>query len=128
TVDSLLVRPACPNDGAITLQVNGGTPPFQFFWNNGATTQDISGLSGPAFYSVSVFDANNCFDTLTVYVPYFCSPHTVNPIDGSACEGACTTVGATHTAGPEGEYPPYTYVWTGGLPEGPGPHPVCPTV
>ncbi|MCF8294976.1 MAG: T9SS type A sorting domain-containing protein [Bacteroidales bacterium] len=42
-------------DGAINLIVNGGTPPYTFQWSNGATTQDISGLS-TGTYTVTVSD------------------------------------------------------------------------
>ncbi len=46
-------------EGAIDLVVNGGTGPFNFLWNNGATTEDISGL-GAGDYDVIVQDANGC--------------------------------------------------------------------
>jgi hypothetical protein len=41
---------------------------------------------------------------------------------GTACPGECTTVSATASDGAE----PYTFTWSGGLPNGPGPHQVCP--
>jgi len=48
--------PTTPN-GAINLSVSGGTPGYLYFWNTGATTQDISGLL-PGTYSVSISDSN----------------------------------------------------------------------
>ena len=46
----------------------------------------------------------------------------VDATGGEICPGECTTVSATASNGVE----PYTYTWSGGLPNGPGPHQVCP--
>jgi len=72
-VDTVSVIPDCAGDGAIDLQVVGGTPGFVYFWSHGASTRDVSGLTGPDTYTVSVWDANNCFDTLSVFVDFHCS-------------------------------------------------------
>ena len=47
---------------------------------------------------------------------------TVEAEGGTICPGECTTVSAIAADGTE----PYTYTWSGGLPNGPGPHEVCP--
>lgn len=46
-------------DGFIDVQVTGGTLPYTFIWNNGATSEDQAGLS-PGPYGVQVTDANGC--------------------------------------------------------------------
>lgn len=48
------------DDGALSVEVSGGTGPYQFFWNTGDTTSVVTGLSA-GMYSVNVIDANQCF-------------------------------------------------------------------
>lgn len=65
------------NNGAITLSIGGGAGAwlndpalYQFKWNNGATTRNLSGLSA-GDYTVTISDASGCVAPLiqTVTVP-----------------------------------------------------------
>jgi len=47
------------NDGSITVVPQNGTPPYQYHWSDGSTTQTASNLL-PGYYSVYVTDANGC--------------------------------------------------------------------
>lgn len=47
-------------DGSIDISVEGGTPPYSYIWNNGATSQDLTGVMGNVFYRLTVTDANGC--------------------------------------------------------------------
>jgi hypothetical protein len=74
------------SDGAINLSVSGGIGPFSFLWSNGATTEDISGLTAGT-YSVVVTDGNGCsFTAQASVVDAPCLPPTglvaipVNPV------------------------------------------------
>lgn len=46
----------CPNSGAIDITPSGGISPYAYSWSNGATSQDLSGISNGT-YTVTVFDA-----------------------------------------------------------------------
>ncbi len=49
------------NDGAITLSVSGGTPPYNFIWNDGSTQQNRYNLYSGSYY-VTVMDADSCIE------------------------------------------------------------------
>ncbi len=45
--------------GKAWINVQGGTPPYQYLWNNGATTARLENLASGT-YTVEVTDANGC--------------------------------------------------------------------
>ncbi len=70
--DAILIVPASQDvscagdeDGIIALTVSGGTSPFNYQWSSGQISQNIQDL-GAGNYTVTVTDANNCRDSLTV--------------------------------------------------------------
>ncbi|MBX2948675.1 MAG: gliding motility-associated C-terminal domain-containing protein [Crocinitomicaceae bacterium] len=104
------------SDGAIDLTVSGGTPGYSYVWNNGATTEDLSGLTAGT-YSVTVTDANGCTNTQTITLtepPVLTASTTAVTYAGGwnvSCNGASD--GAIDlTVG--GATPGYSYTWSNG--------------
>ncbi|GAB3491443.1 hypothetical protein GCM10027341_04400 [Spirosoma knui] len=54
-------------DGAVTLSVSGGRSPYTYRWSNGATTQNLTGVT-TGTYSVTVTDFNGCTTTASATV------------------------------------------------------------
>ncbi len=54
----------CAN-GSITANVSGGTSPYIYAWEDGQSTQTISGLTARA-YKVTITDANNCIAEIAI--------------------------------------------------------------
>ncbi len=60
TVTGIVSNVKCSNgtDGAINITVNGGSGTYTTKWDNGAVTEDLSGLA-VGIYKVTVYDAAN---------------------------------------------------------------------
>jgi hypothetical protein len=65
------VSGACPglSNGAVEVVANGGAPPYQFQWSNGANTTlgELNGLLAGS-YSVTVTDDDECNSTLSFVI------------------------------------------------------------
>jgi C1A family cysteine protease/PKD repeat protein len=100
----------CPgtNDGSIDLSPVYGQAPYSFYWSNGETTEDISGLS-PGEYVVTVIDALDSVvvDVITIGEP---EPLITEITDSTnvSFEGAAD---GDATVTPSGGTPPYEYLW-----------------
>ncbi|GAB4239322.1 MAG: hypothetical protein Tsb0034_15310 [Ekhidna sp.] len=99
------------NQGAIDIEVTGGTEPYSFNWSNGAKTEDLTNIvSGE--YSVLVTDANGCQDIVVGKVEE--RPLIVRSIDdleNIKCYGDET---GRVDISVEGGIPPYSYSWSNG--------------
>jgi gliding motility-associated-like protein len=100
------------SNGALTLTVNGGTAPYSYNWSNGATTQNISGLSA-GVYTVTVTDANGCFTSQSgsVTQPVAALSISTSQVSSVLCHAGNS--GAIDIT-PSGGTAPYTYVWSNG--------------
>ena len=53
--------------GSIDIKVNGGVEPYAYSWSNGATSEDIFGVSAGS-YTVTVIDALGCMQTISANI------------------------------------------------------------
>jgi gliding motility-associated-like protein len=100
----------CSTAGAVDINVSGGTSGYTFNWSNGATSEDLSGLSAGAF-SVTITDANGCSVTN--------GPNTVAAI-GTPTASLVTSSDVSCTGNNDGTIdisvsggtPAYTFLWS----------------
>ncbi|MCF8374367.1 MAG: SprB repeat-containing protein [Bacteroidales bacterium] len=96
--------------GSIDLTVTGGTPPYNYLWSNGATTQDISNLSAGG-RMVRVTDS---LDNVAIGVYYIDQPtaisifSTLTDYEQANCGNGEISLVAF------GGTPPYSYLWSDG--------------
>lgn len=96
-------------NGAINLQVSGGTPPVSFLWNTNVTTQNISGLSAGTNYQVTITDGLGCATILGAYTVTEPSAISVTATSTAAiCNGTNTGSVALAVSGGTGAY---TFLW-----------------
>lgn len=101
------------NVGAVLTTVTGGTAPFSFAWDHGATSADVTGLAAGT-YGVTVTDANGC--TVHVSAEVTGTPAVTADADvtGNICHGdAQGTITLNMLTGTG----PYTYAWSNGATE-----------
>ena len=101
------------NSGAINLLIQGGTPPFDIVWSNGAITEDLDNIP-PNTYVANVTDANDCeiqgsWD-VNRFEPLVLDVETQTEVD---CEAQ--TVNQTFVAMASGGVPPFQYNWSSGF-------------
>jgi uncharacterized membrane protein len=86
------------NNGAINLTVTGATGTVTYNWSNGATSEDLTGLSAGA-YSVTVTDAANCTATITATISQPAQLTASSSAPPITTVGGTTTVTVTATGG-----------------------------
>ncbi len=100
------------DDGALTAQVSGGTPPYQYLWSDsGAQKQSTAVNLLAGTYTVTIGDSNGCTATQTADVS---SPTELvlftTPI-AARCHGEASGVAGATVSGGVG---PYQFKWSNG--------------
>ncbi|MEM1119891.1 MAG: MopE-related protein [Bacteroidota bacterium] len=113
TITETTLPDCADNLGAIDLTVENGASPITYNWQDGATTEDRTALTGGT-YAVTVSDANGCFQVVEVPIAApncgvgcdnFIIPFTVQDAICAPNNGAIdvSTFGGTA---------PYVYTWS----------------
>lgn len=94
-------------DGAISVKVTGGTAPYQYNWETGASDSIITNLP-IGNYSVTVTDANGCTGATSVELTEADALALLPVGDTLKCFGNTDGVASVVPSGGNG---PYTYLW-----------------
>ncbi len=101
-------------DGAADVTVTGGTPPYEYDWSNGATSEDLDNLS-QGVYTLTITDANGCQFELMVMISVDGIDCTDFVLDAQfehiTCNGEEDGLIVTTTSG---GVQPITYNWSNG--------------
>jgi hypothetical protein len=95
--------------GAIDVSVSGGIPGYSFSWDNGATTEDLTGLTAGG-YVLTVTDSKSCMVTERISVEEPAALMITAGFSSIMCNGDSTGIDIT-VAGGVG---PYSFGWSTG--------------
>lgn len=113
SVDST-VHLSCPaaNDGQVFVTTTGGIPPYSYAWQDGQSTEDISGLQA-GFYMLALQDAKGCtFEGLPILIDEP-SPLSIDLLQkkDASCNGVAD---GELIVGVSGGNAPYSITWNHG--------------
>ena len=109
---SSTINPSCAEgtDGQIMVEVTGGTQPYSYEWQTGATTKNLTGV-GAGLYNMTVTDANGCQFIFTEGL-LRTGPIRINAAQRT--DALCESADGTLSIDVEGGAAPYTYRWNTG--------------
>ncbi|MBI4647501.1 MAG: gliding motility-associated C-terminal domain-containing protein [Bacteroidia bacterium] len=85
-------------NGSANISISGGTSPYNYLWNTGASTDTLQGISAGIF-SVTVTDTNSCTITDTIEITELYHIITIDTISDAACYGTQGTFNITPQGG-----------------------------
>jgi gliding motility-associated-like protein len=99
------------SNGSVSILSQGGTPSYDYLWNNGLTTSTISGLP-IGTYTVLVTDSLNCSDTLNITIsqPQEALNSTSIIVDLACLDTPTGSIDLSMNGGTPG----YSYLWSNG--------------
>ncbi len=97
------------NEGSIDLTINGGTAPYQYLWNTGSTSEDLTQLLAGT-YTITVLDLNGCILTQNISVGQPATGLSTNAVVSNVlCNNGNTGSINLQVFGPNA---PYSYIWS----------------
>ena len=114
-INSSLITDACfgEDNGAISLSVIGGTPPYNYSWSPAVGSGPNVANLGSGSYSVTVSDSDSPANTITsTYVVSSSAEITINP-SLLPVQGDPANANGSITLNASGGTPPLSYNWSG---------------
>ena len=99
------------SDGQVTASATGGTSSYTYSWNTGGTSATETSL-GAGTYSVTITDANGCYDSASATVTQPSALNAVAYADSNVTCNGLSDGGGTASATGGTQY--YTYSWNTG--------------
>ena len=98
------------NSGAATVQVSGGTSPYNYLWNDpGAQTGNTATGLSSGNYSVTITDQNGCTNATQTSVGQPSQLQVAFTVVDASCFGGSDGSVSTQTTG---GFTPYSYTWS----------------
>ncbi len=104
----------CKNsDFNIQSSTQGGTAPYQFYWNTGNITDNITvNINDSSYYSITVTDANACIATDQINIKTYNMPNLISTANfDTVCPGNPVLISSQINGGAK----PYTYTINGDI-------------
>lgn len=100
----------CPgaSNGSTDLTVSGGVSPYTYLWSNGATSEDLTNVTGGT-YTVIITDLNNCTAANSITINEGLPLTITGVVTDVLCNGGSTGAIVTTVSG---GIPAYTYNWS----------------
>ena len=95
------------NDGALSVSISGGSPPYSYLWNTGDIIPGLSNLTAGT-YRVTVSDNAGCTQSLSVNIT---QPSALIATGGAGNITACGASDGSIAITVSGGTPDYTYAW-----------------
>jgi len=99
------------NDGAVSLNVSGGNPPYTSSWSDGASGASRVAMNAGT-YSYTVTDASGCQTTGSVIVSAPVQLQSAYSVVNATCYGVSDGVIQVNTSGGTA---PFTHSWSNGM-------------
>ncbi len=96
--------------GSIDLSVAGGSGPFDYSWNTGDTTEDISGLSANTYVATVTNLDDGCIDSITVVINDTIGFTITDVIQSDSCGFGNGSIDLNLS----GSVGPFTFTWSNG--------------